>query len=200
MDRTELTELHFISHIHNLQSILQRGIVSNRLSAQIEHTSLAKDEVQDLRSAVRVPGGRQLHEYANLYICGRNPTLYRMIKNVGNPADVLVLRVAPIVLDLPGVVLTDQNAASDYRAFLPSPAGLAKISKDVVFAEYWTHQDDQIETWKHKSAKCAEVLVPDVVPPCFLTGVYVFDADTERRIQQIPGVPPIIVDKHLFFR
>ena len=83
MNREDLSELHYISPIANLVSIMQRGILSNRRAAKLQHQSVAKQEVQDLRAKVRVPGGRALHEYANLYICARNPMLYKGIPTLG---------------------------------------------------------------------------------------------------------------------
>ena len=56
-----------------------------------------------------------LHEYANLYLCARNPMLYKRRESHGT---LCVLRVSTDVLDLPGVVLTGGNAASDYTAFM----------------------------------------------------------------------------------
>ena len=118
MNRGDLSELHYITPIANIASIMQRGILSNRRVAKLQHQSVAKQEVQDLRAKVKVPGWRALHEYANLYICARNPMLY---KRHAVHKSLCVLRIKPSVLDLPEVVITDQNAASDYRRFLPSP-------------------------------------------------------------------------------
>lgn len=197
MNREDLSELHYITPIANLASIMQRGILSNRHAAKLQHQSVAKQEVQDLRAKVRVPGGRALHEYANLYICARNPMLY---KRQSVHQSLCVLRIDASVLDLPGVIITDQNAASDYRRFLPSPAGLSMIDRDMVFAEYWTHPDDQIAEWRHKSIKCAEVLVPDSVDPTYIIGAYVSNAgSSEALAQQAPGLQATI-NARLFFR
>jgi hypothetical protein len=197
MNREELSELHYITPIANLASIMRRGILSNRRATKLQHQSVAKQEVQDLRAKVHVPGGRALHEYANLYICARNPMLY---KRRSEHQSLCVLRVHTSVLDLPGVIITDQNAASDYRRFMAEPAGLAMIDRDMVFAEYWTHPDDQIAEWRHKSIKCAEVLVPDSVDQAYIIGAYVscwwgqFDLKKEAPDLQVT------VNEHLFFQ
>lgn len=195
--RDELEELHFIVHADNLGSILQHGVLSHRRAATVRHKSLAKPYVLDRRLGVRVSGGRLLHEYANLYICARNPTLYLMIRNAGGHESVLVLRISTDVLDLPGVVITDQNAASDWRRFAASPDGLSIVNKELVFAEYWTHPD-QIEQWRHKSIKCAEVLVPDSVEPRFITGIYASCDERQQRVNATTNLP-CTVRPHLFF-
>ena len=69
MQRDELQELHYITPICNVPSILQHGLLSHVRAAKHKHSSVAMAEIQDRRSEVRVPGGRRLHEYVNLYIC-----------------------------------------------------------------------------------------------------------------------------------
>ena len=128
----ELTELQFITPIANVASILKLGILSQRRARGVGHESVALAGVQEKRRLVRVPGGRALHEYANLYICARNPMLY---KRHGQHRDLCVLRVSPRVLELPDVVVTDGNAASDYTRFAAAPDGLTIVDWDLTFAE-----------------------------------------------------------------
>lgn len=66
MKREELEELHYITPISNVPSICKRGILSHHGAARIQHQSIAMAEIQDRRAKVTVPGGRRLHEYANL--------------------------------------------------------------------------------------------------------------------------------------
>lgn len=173
------------------------GILSHRRVAKLQHKSVAKQEVQDRRAKVHIPRGRALHEYANLYICARNPMLY-LRKH--QHQSLCVLRVETPILDVAQVVVTDQNAASRYCRFAVPPAGLAIIDRDQVFAEYWTHPGDQIAEWRHKSVKCAEVLVPDSLDPSYILGAYVSNAGSlEALVQQAPGLQ-VTINPHLFFR
>ena len=143
-------------------------------------------EVQERRSRVVVPGGRPLHEYVNLYICARNPMLY-VLKS--QHAALCVLQVAPAVLDLPNVVISDQNAASDHVRFAPALHGLRLVERDAVFARSWKHPD-QIAEWRHKSAKCAEVLVPDRVEPGHVAGAYAASGAVAGKLRALaPGWP-----------
>jgi hypothetical protein len=71
MDRSRLKELHCIMPIKNLPSVMKRGILSNRRADSVPHESVADPEIQARRARVRVPGGRPLHEYANLYLHAR---------------------------------------------------------------------------------------------------------------------------------
>ncbi len=197
MNREDLDELHYITPITNVPSILLHGILSHRRAKNVEHQSVAKPEVQALRAKVRIPGGRLLHEYANLYVCARNPMLY---KRQADHQNLCILRIATSVLDLPDVVITDQNAASDYRRFAAAPGGLAIIDEDKTFSEYWTHPGDPIAYWRHASMKCAEVLVPDSVNADFILGAYVScEASRDQMASDAPGLPAEI-NRRLFFR
>lgn len=111
--------------------------------------------------------------------------------------ELCVLRVSPAVLDLPGVVVTDQNAASDHVRWGRT---LAIVDRDMVFAEYWTHPDDPIAEWRHKSIKCAEVLVPDRVGPEHVLGTYVSGPEGREAHQAVAPGLPVVEDAHLFFR
>lgn len=81
--------------------------------------------------------------------------------------DLCVLRVATDVLDLPGVVIADRNAASGWARFDSAPQGLAAIDKELVFADWWN------QSVEAKQVRWAEVLVPNEVPPRFVLGAYV---------------------------
>jgi len=152
-------------------------------------------EVQARRAKVTVPGGRRLHEYADLYICGRNPMLYKWR---GRHHEICVLSVSTAVLDLPGVVITDSNASSGYVRFEAAPDGLGIVNRDRTFAEYWT-DGDPIEEWRKKAAKCAEVLVPDCVAPRFLGGIYVSCEQSREVVSALSTGLALKVDRHLFF-
>jgi len=196
MERNELEELHYITPTCNVPSIMQNGILSHVRAASLPHESVAMKEMQDRRAKVRVPGGRPLHEYANLYICARNPML-RKRKN--QHLEICVLRVSADVVDLANVVVTDQNAASKYVRFAKAPIGLAIVNEDQVFAEWWTHPEDQIREWQHASVKCAEVLIPDRVEPRFICGAYVSCDEAKATLDALNTGLAVTVDRRLFF-
>jgi len=57
-----------------------------------------------------------LHDYANVYFDAHNP----MLSKCRNRNDeICVLRLNPNVLDFPGVIVTDRNAATDLVRFRP---------------------------------------------------------------------------------
>ena len=197
MTRAELRELGYIVPIDTVPSILQHGILSHSRAERVAHQSIALENVQDRRANVVVPGGRRLHEYANLYICAHNPML---LTRSGMHRDICVLRVDSAVVDLPNVVITDSNAASKYCRFRPAPAGLAIVDRERTFADWWNHPGDQIEQWRHSAQKCAEVLVPNLVPPRYIDGAYVSCEQSRQRLNGLAPGLPIVINSNLFFQ
>ena len=193
--RTAVTELHFITPIANIPSIMAHGILSHARSAQIQHQSVAMGSVQEKRAKKFLPNGRPLHEHANLYFHARNPMLY--VRKDQHQA-LAVLRISANVIDLPGVFASDQNASSDYVRFREARLGLDHIDADLVFAEYWTSQD-RVDGFRRKAAKCAEVLVPDVVGVGYILGAYVSGPGAAAAVQQVAPNLPLTVVPDFFF-
>ncbi len=193
----EVEELHYITPIANLPSIVVRGILSHRLIGRLTHQSVAMPEVQAIRASVTVPRGRPLHDYANLYFNARNPMLY---KRLDRHRELCVVSVPVDVLTLADVVITDQNAASRYRRWGSFPEGLRMIDSEHLFSEWWSRHDDERERERHTSQMCAEALIPDKVRPEFLVGAYV-SCDQASAATQLaaPGLP-VSVNRYLFFQ
>jgi hypothetical protein len=196
VNRADISELHYITPIENVLSILEHGILSNRQAARVSHTSVAMEEVQDRRRNKQIPGARPLHEYANLYFDAHNPMLSRR----RDQNDVIcVLRVDPAVLDVPGVIVADRNAASDWVRFDPVAEGILALDKDLVFAKYWTNAQDPYDAMTRKSVKCAEVLVPDKVEPRFVVDAYVANERALLTFRSLETGLPVSVNSAMFF-
>jgi hypothetical protein len=133
MNRADVTEPQYITAIANIRSILQHGILSHTLAARLAHESVAMAEIQERRRRKQIPGARPLHDYANLYFDAHNPMLSRC-RNRNN--EICVLRINQSVLDLPNVIITDRNAATDMVRFWDVPNGLARLDYQRLFAQY----------------------------------------------------------------
>lgn len=192
----DVSELHYITSIENIPSILQHGILSNRRAYGLQHASIANPSVQNLRERRMLPSGRALHEYANLYINARNPMMYYLRNGHEN---LCVLRVSPEVLHLPGVMVSDGNAAHNWTRFDPPSDGLKSIDEAALFAEYWTCPSDAIQEAENKRRRCAEVLVPNHVEIRFIIGAY---ASCDTAAQQFALTfqgRQISILEHMFF-
>ena len=77
----KLRGLYYITHIDNLTSILERGILSHSLveKNKIEYTAIYDKEIIEKRYDITTPDGRSLWDFANLYFQPRNAMLYRVV-------------------------------------------------------------------------------------------------------------------------
>jgi ssDNA thymidine ADP-ribosyltransferase, DarT len=191
----KLEEFQNITPIVNIPSILEHGILSHVEASKLPHHSIALQEVQDKRDQKQIPGGLALHEYANVYFHARNPMMSR---RRGEARTLCVLQVSTEILKIPGAVITDQNAVSKYVKF-SAPDRLKTMNLDYVFAATWKHPDDQIEEWRHSSAKCAEALIPKRIQPSYLLGAYVVDDDARAKLGALGFALPIQIHADLFF-
>jgi ssDNA thymidine ADP-ribosyltransferase, DarT len=195
MDRDEVEELHFITPIGTLGSILEHGILCHDRAKRLPHRSIASESVQDIRRGKSVPGGLSLHSYANLYFNARNPMMYCR----KDEPDLVVVRVSPAVLDIPETVITDGNAADQDTRFFPSPEGLGYLNFQRIFATWWTDPDYWTYLEK-KRVRNAEVLVPGLVPSEYIEGCYVDTQAKRRACQAWEDLPAVDVRREIFFR
>jgi hypothetical protein len=177
MDRSRVAELHYIAPVANLASMARWGLVSHNMAERVPHSSVAAAEIQDRRVGKPVPGGLQLHDYVNTYFHARNPMMSRL-QYYGCPP-IVVLRVSAEILDLPGAVISDGNAASGPTRFFAAPDGLERLNEERVFAAWWTDPDEFAKAEK-KRQRCAEVLIPHRIGVEFLQGAYVCDEHGEQ--------------------
>ncbi len=195
MKRTDVAELFYITPVANLQSIVKLGILSHKRAVKVPHVSVAMPEVQDKRRPKKIPGAGDLHDYVNLYFDAHNPMLS---KRRDQNAQICILRVSSDIIDIKGIVISDQNAASDYAKFSDVGPGLAALDKDLLYAKYWTHQDPY-EQMKHGSIKCAEVLVPNRVPADMIKGFIVVSRAVKKEVLLLSISLPVTVDSGIFF-
>ncbi|MCY4620318.1 MAG: DUF4433 domain-containing protein [bacterium] len=204
MERSNIAELHYITHVDNVPSIMQRGILSryrvNRMR-DVDPSSIADPGIIERRAGRHIPHGHQrtpLDRYANLFFNARNAMLYRRIHDY-DPAHriraelLAILRVAPSVLNLPGVVITEINAAADVEPrWYTVEEGLHRLDRSEIFARVWEDRD-------HKQRMMAEVLVPDRVPTHYLIGTYLV-SETASIEASWSMTLPITLNPYLFFK
>jgi len=191
-----VTELHCIMPIANIPSVLEHGLLSHEQASRLPHADVSMAAVQERRDRIHVPGGLRLHQYVNLYFDARNPMLF---KRKHQAESLCVLRISRTVLNIAGVVITEQNASSNYARFYPSTA-LNCLNFDMIYAEDWRHPDDPIAYWQHKSMKCAEVLVPNAMPCDYIDGAYVVNEAAKTCLSDAGFTGPVEINPRLFFR
>ena len=200
MNRSDIEELYYITHIDNLKSILHYGILCHNKAKRIKFKSVADEEVQKRREKVVIPGGKsKLHDYANLYFNARNSMMF---KRKDMHKELVVLRIDSAIFDEPDVIISDRNASSYYVRFY-SPEELDRLNGTLIFADDWRNEN-YFEYRKRRSIVCAEVLVPDSLAPKFITGIYVSRKDTYQKVVRLlnglPLADKILINPNLFFQ
>jgi len=195
MNRNDIKELHFITYIENVPSILKSGILSHNRSQAVSFYDISESGVQERRATKKIPGtNKKLHDYANLYFDAHNPMLSAR-RSQNN--DICVLRIDKTILDIEGIIITDQNAARECW-FKTVAEGLPLLNKEEIYATYWT-DNDFIKQDRLKGIKCAEVLVPEIVSRDYIIGAYVASDTARSNLCKICNIDVIINNKMFFY-
>lgn len=191
--------LYYITHVKNLPSILDKGILAH---AKIEElgvlsTPIYNQEIVNNRKEKFTPNRKSLWDYANLYFQPRNPMMYRIVHEKAKE-DLVVVGVRKRVLQEQDVVITDGNAANDPTLFYSQSEGLAVLYKQrrVIQSDWWNDGDGS------KRKIMAECLVPDQVKPEHIDSLFVANDTTRDRVKLIVGNRQIhvIPEPHIFFQ
>jgi len=191
-------ELYYITHIDNVPSILRNGIFSheNIEAKGIKYTPIYDEEIVSRRKEIRAPNGKSLWSFANLYFNARNPMLYRVICEKP-PNDVAVIGIAPKILNRLDIYVTTGNAVHSQSKILQgSQKVISEVLKDTS-VDWWNEADGT------KRKIMAECLIPDVVPPDYITSIYVSSYEArnraERSLSGSHGLS-IIYEPRMFFQ
>lgn len=108
-------DLRYLTHLKNLPSILENGILSRNqvLARKIHFQDVSERGVQELRARIAIRSGSQerpLHDYVNLFFARRPPMLFSVRHSYAQDRLVYVC-VSSGVLALPGVLVSDGNVA-----------------------------------------------------------------------------------------
>ena len=190
------TGVYNIMPIENIPSVITNGILSNNEAKRIKHRSVAMPEIPQRRDKVKVPNGLDLHSYANAYFDPRNPMMYKLHSN----AEMLcVLKINAAILDLDDVIVSDRNASCEFTRFEPSTIGIGHLDFQTIFLRDWCC-DDMFKTWDQKAKKCAEILVPNLIPYSFIDGAFVVDENSKLKLFELGFSKKIAINKDIFFR
>ena len=195
MQISDIEELHFITYIENVPSILNLGILSHNKSQKLNFRDISENSVQERRKKKKIPGTNKiLHDYANLYFDAHNPMLSAR-RSENN--EICVLRIDNSVLSIDGVIVTDQNAAKECW-FKPVNIGLLLLNSNEIYAKFWL-DDNYLEQERLKGIKCAEVLVPNYVHSDYIIGAYIANKKALNKLYNLTNFKNVTIKNGLFF-
>ena len=181
--------------ISNIPSVIKNGILSFYETQNISHDSIALTTVQERREHVTIPNGGKLHSYANLYFTYHNPMMY---KRKDEAETLCVLAIDLSIINTPGCILSDRNAAANLVKFYSPEDGFNKIDFESVYAENWVDPNDPFSP--QQQIKCAEILIPNCVPFSYIKGAYVLNNSAKDQLIQYGFDKKIIINRHVFYR
>ena len=184
--------LYYIIHLDNLQSILERGILSHNQVQGIEHHDIHDAKILRRRKELSLDGEIiTMQDYVNLYFQPRNAMLFRLIQTVGKEK-LAVLRVQPAVIEEPGTIFSDRNAAASQAQFFTDVDDLEELDVEVFRIGYWGKNDDR------RQRMMAEVLVPRPIREDEIVSIYVA-APPDDQLKELAGDIDIIHNTQVFF-
>jgi O-acetyl-ADP-ribose deacetylase (regulator of RNase III) len=194
----DIKSLYYITHVENLPSILQHGVLSHQkaLDMSVSFTPIYDGDIVSNRSQKKTPAEKILWEYANFYFQPRNPMMYR-VRNEQGIKNIAVIAIQSTILHRPGAFITDGNAANEPTKFYALDDGLKVLADQwiIIQNDWWKSEDGS------KRRIMSECLVPEKVEPTAIHSIYVSQTETKERVAQLLGANavPIIVEPHIFF-
>lgn len=174
--------LYYITHISNVNSILNRGILSHSLIEKegISHFSIYNAQVVNRRNLRRISIDKTLWDYANLYFQPRNAMLYSLYKSSDSAInDLAIISVNKTILKRKDVYITTGNAASNDSEIIPISDAKQKIGfiRRSISKDWWSNEDGS------KRTIMAECLVPNKVSPSYISHIYVCNEQAKSKLE-----------------
>ena len=109
MDKLRIATIDHMTHIDNLDSIFEHGLLAH--NNPYKKIDISNQEVNQRRNRKEPIYNRNTHDYVPLYFNPRNAMLYRNQKQFGDAIVILAFKKDTILLE--NTLFTNGNAASD---------------------------------------------------------------------------------------
>lgn len=188
-----IEELHYITKISNLTSILKHGLLSHKRARRTlpSHGDVSNSEVQNRRAKVMVPRTNTdkpdlaLHRHVNLYLNSSNAMMYNIINAQHvDPDDLCILRIRREVFERGDGKLSSENASTEATVFFNATQEgrlYSPRSSQVLCAERISGYDEL----KKRQIRQAEALFPYQVKPEFIGDIFVASETSKAEVVSI---------------
>lgn len=181
------TRIYRITHLDNLLATLQHGIFcrNHPTAATAPYRNIGDASLTDRRNriAVPLPPGGFLNDYVPFYLGPRSPMLCAISHRKPQSEIIYLLSHVQHIqqLGLP-YVFTDGHAFEILTSFHQSPAALAALAWDDIYADQWKPTLQNPNLQRHKQA---EFLVHQFVPVNALVGIAVYNSHIRTQVEQV---------------
>lgn len=187
--------LYHMTAFDNLASLFEHGLLSKHdvERERLQCADISNADVQQRREhKCDTRYGRNLHDYASLYINPRNAMLYYVQRN---KPTVCLLEVDLAVLDESTFVFTNANAACGPARFFSDLTDLKELNWPVIFSDRWSGKG-----LFYKQQMQAEFLVHPKVLPKYIRAVICKKASDSEVVRPfVPDWVTVRCDKTKFF-
>jgi cold shock CspA family protein len=184
--------LYHMTHISNLKSILENGLLSHNRSHEggFLKRDISMQEAQSWR--------KRWHDYVPFYFNPRNTMLYKR-RELQN--QIVILGIDPMLILEEGTWFSDGNVAAGATKVYNDIAMLEQLPWQIIKASSWNYEDAERKE-RCKRIMCAEVLVPNRVNVQSILKIFCRSLSQRSEVQQIlpDGVNiPVGVNGFLYF-
>ena len=187
--------IYHITHINNLESILQEGgLIANSClkERQINYLDIAYESIQSRRANTVVPGsaGGVLHDYVPFYFAPRSPMLYAIhngyVAQYQEGQDSVIYLVTDTeIIEAEGLdfTFTDGHAVMAYVDFYDELEALESvIDWNLMEAKYWSNTPEDPD---RKCRRQAEFLIHQFCPWKIITEIGVINQIMKYKINEV---------------
>ena len=105
--------LYYITHIDNIKSILEHGILCHEIieKENISFTPIYDAQIVSNRRDIKTPDNRSLWKFANLYFQPRNPMLFRVKSEKSVDVIVIIAVLRKGIINRNDIFIANGNAA-----------------------------------------------------------------------------------------
>lgn len=152
-----VTALWHMTHLNNLESILEKGIFcKNSVKSRAAYNDISDAYVQGRRG--------EAHNFVPFYFADNTAMLYNVASADGK---VIMLQVSTEAADCEGVLFSDGNVAANATRIYNDPAKLSELDWGMIQARHRA----MFGEWKR--IRMAEVLIPSHCASSFIRVVHV---------------------------
>ncbi len=167
--------LFHMTHIDNLQSILDQGLYAH--NNKYQKVDISDCEVNSRRSREEPIYHKSIHSYVPFYFNPKNNMLSKR-RNIQD--DIVILILKRELIFSKGALFTDGNASSDATGFSSDIKDLKKLDWECIYTPgYYSGYRDG------GRKRMAEVLVPDYVNPKYIEGIICNNNNTKSKVDSI---------------
>jgi len=191
INQYSLMELYHITHVNNLRSIVENGLLSHSVAHNqgLVTEDISLNDVNKRRDKLEPYNQKSLHDYVPLYINPKNPMLF--LRKILSD-DLIIIAVSSDTMLYDTCLFTDGNAASRSTSIYKDLTNLRKLDWDCIKGEYW----DNFQDGKRK--KCSEVLILDRIPIDRINRIITNNQDMEIQVQSICQLKTVIDQSYYF--